>query len=74
MVAQAFSDCGQLAAALARRLAGRPVTGSFNALPCDVGGRDGRSTARRVLMTVGTSLQPNSYVVGFDHEDLRGRS
>lgn len=68
MVASAFRDCFVLVGALGRRLRGQPVEGTIVTLPCEVGGDGGRDTARRVLLSFGTSLQPNSYVLGFDEE------
>jgi hypothetical protein len=66
MFLSALRDCLTLLAALGRRLGGEDVEGRTLALPCEVGGEDAAATARRVLVTLGTSLQPNSYVLGFD--------
>jgi hypothetical protein len=66
MFLAALRDCLTLLGALGRRLRGEDVGGRTLALPCEVGGDDAAATARRVLLTLGTSLQPNSYVLGFD--------
>jgi multisubunit Na+/H+ antiporter MnhE subunit len=57
--------------ALVRAIFGRRVVGRFLALDVEVGGEDGRSSARRALLTAGASISPNAYVVDFDHEGDR---
>lgn len=66
MVAHSFVDCGALMLAVVRGLGGRRPQGVTTALPCEVGGPDGADAGRRTLITWGTSLQPDSYVIGFD--------
>lgn len=52
--------------ALVRR---RRVTGRFREVPFPTGGTDPRSSARRALVTLATSLPANSYVVDLDPEN-----
>jgi multisubunit Na+/H+ antiporter MnhE subunit len=47
----------------------RPVRGRFREVPLRAGGRDGRSQARRILITAAASLSPNAYVVDVDTEN-----
>ena len=44
----------------------KPVRGSFRAVKIPMGGNDGRSIARRVVLTAANSFAPNAYVIGFD--------
>ena len=60
-------DLGRMVRVLARELARRPSTGSFEIVPFDAG--DGqRAEARRAMATITRSLAPNEYVVGIDAE------
>jgi Na+/H+ ion antiporter subunit len=62
-------DCGLLVGALAGHLLRhRPVRGRLRAVRFDAGGKDARSSARRVTVKWLDSLGPNSYVVGVDSE------
>jgi len=61
-------DTGVLSAALARRLTGREVSGSFRAVRYRPDAPR-RSAAGRALTEVWGSLTPNRYVVGTDDED-----
>jgi hypothetical protein len=60
-------EFGILLVALARRLAGRPIGGTFRAVPFP-GGRGRRASARRALAAAAGSLAANAYVVGFDED------
>jgi hypothetical protein len=61
-------DTGLLAAALARRLAGREVRGSFRAVRYRPDAPR-RSAAGRAVTELWGSLMPNRYVVGTDEEE-----
>jgi hypothetical protein len=60
-------EFGLLLVALRRRLAGRPLGGTFRAVPFP-GGRGRRAAARRALAAAAGSLAANAYVVGFDED------
>ena len=67
LVVGAYSDAWTVLGAAVRGLAGRRPAGRFRVVPYRVGkaGSD-RDVARRVLSTLGTTVQPNSILVGFD--------
>lgn len=65
---QALSDCWTLFVTLFRTMAGRHSRGAFRRVPFEVGADDPDDIGRRVLATIGTTLQPNSYVIGFNRE------
>jgi multisubunit Na+/H+ antiporter MnhE subunit len=56
-------------AALWRHLTGRPVTGSFVALPFPVEEDDASAAGRRALVTGTVSLTPNAFVVGIEGDE-----
>jgi multisubunit Na+/H+ antiporter MnhE subunit len=60
------TDTWTVTRALARRLRGAPPTSGFVALPFEVGDAGAGDATRRAAATLLTTLQPNSYVVGFD--------
>lgn len=64
----ALIDCWTLARVLLRHPVGRVPAGQLRWVPFEAGDERRGDVGRRVLATVGTSLQPNTYVVGFDHE------
>jgi multisubunit Na+/H+ antiporter MnhE subunit len=64
----ALRDCWTLTRALLASPVGRSPAGRVRRVPFDVGTHSGADVGRRVVATVGTSLQPNTYVVGFDRE------
>lgn len=68
MIVRSYVDCWTVTLALARRIAGRPIHGRFRVVPFRHGSDDGEDVGRRVLTVVGVTLQPNSYVVGFDRD------
>jgi multisubunit Na+/H+ antiporter MnhE subunit len=68
MLALAVRDCGVLTVELVRTLRGLPPRSALRAVPFEVGGDDPDDVGRRVLTTVGLTLQPNSIVLGFDRE------
>jgi multisubunit Na+/H+ antiporter MnhE subunit len=68
---QVVRDSGLLALVLWRRLRGQQVRGSFSALPFPVDADEGRSAARRALVTAVVSLAPNTYVVGIEGDEGR---
>ena len=65
-------DFGVVSAALWRHLTGRKrLRGTFRAVPFPARGDDPVAASRRAAATVGGSLAPNAYVVGFaEDEDL----
>ena len=67
---QVLADSRVLAAALWRRLTGRPVHGGFRALPFPVDRDEARSAGRRALVTGFVSLTPNAYVVGIEEDGV----
>ncbi len=62
----ALRDCWTLTRALLVRPVGRAPAGRLRRVPFEVGTDTGADLGRRTVATVGTSLQPNTYVVGFD--------
>jgi multisubunit Na+/H+ antiporter MnhE subunit len=66
---QVLADSWKLAAALWRHLTGRPVRGTFRALPFPTELDDARSAGRRALVTGTVSLTPNTYVVGIEGDE-----
>ena len=67
---QVLADSRVLAAALWRRLTGRPVHGGFRALPFPIDRDDAMSAGRRALVTGFVSLTPNAYVVGIEEDGV----
>ena len=67
IVVGAYADAWLVARAALRALVGRGPTGRFRvvAYPTARGTRD-IDVGRRVLSTLGTTVQPNSIVIGFD--------
>ncbi len=63
------TDTGALLMLLARRCRGRPVTGRSTALPRPVRAMDGRTCARRALLTLLVGFTPRTLVVSFDQEE-----
>ena len=63
-----LTDCGIVAAALARALRREKIEGSFRSIPFDPGGDDAESAARRALVMAGACLAPNTYVVAVDRQ------
>jgi multisubunit Na+/H+ antiporter MnhE subunit len=66
MLVLAVRDCWTLTVELARTLRGRTPRSTLRAVPFEVGPGDADDVGRRVLTTVGLTLQPNSIVLGFD--------
>jgi multisubunit Na+/H+ antiporter MnhE subunit len=66
---QVLAGSWALWAALWRHLTGRPVTGSFVALPFPVEQDDASSAGRRALVTATVSLTPNAFVVGIEGDE-----
>jgi len=66
MLLNALQDCWILTKVLINVLRGRHSKGSFQRLPFEYGSARPLDVGRRVLMTFGTTLQPNSYVIGFN--------
>jgi multisubunit Na+/H+ antiporter MnhE subunit len=66
---QVLAGSWALWAALWRHLTGRPVTGSFVALPFPVERDDATSAGRRALVTAAVSLTPNAFVVGIEGDE-----
>ena len=66
---QVLAGSWALWAALWRHLTGRPVTGSFVALPFPVEQDDATSAGRRALVTGTVSLTPNAFVVGIEGDE-----
>lgn len=67
MPAQVLRDTGVLATVLWKRLVlRRRPRGSYRLLSFPAGGRDQESAAWRAFVTTGTSLSPNTIVIGFD--------
>jgi multisubunit Na+/H+ antiporter MnhE subunit len=66
---QVLTESWLLAAALWRHLRGRPVAGTFRALPFPRDRDEAVSAARRALVTSVVSLTPNTYVVGIEGDD-----
>lgn len=67
LVVGAYSDSWTVLGAAVRGLAARQPAGRFRVVPYRVGkaGSD-HDVGRRVLATLGTTVQPNSILVGFD--------
>jgi multisubunit Na+/H+ antiporter MnhE subunit len=66
---QVLAGSWALAVALWRHLTGRPVTGSFVALPFPVD-QDAATSAGRIALVTGTvSLTPNAFVVGIEGDE-----
>jgi multisubunit Na+/H+ antiporter MnhE subunit len=65
MLVGAVVDCWTLTVELARILRGRPPRSRLRAVPFVVGTDGADDVGRRVLTTVGLTLQPNSIVLGF---------
>jgi multisubunit Na+/H+ antiporter MnhE subunit len=63
---RAVLDCWPLTCALYRRLATGQSRGTFTRIAFDVGSDGVEESDRRVLATVATTIQPNSYVVAFN--------
>jgi multisubunit Na+/H+ antiporter MnhE subunit len=59
-------DCAVVTVELTRTLLGRPGRSRLHAVPFEVGDDAPSDVARRVVTTVGLTLQPNSIVLGFD--------
>jgi multisubunit Na+/H+ antiporter MnhE subunit len=64
----ALRDSWTLTVALLRPRVGRPPTGRVRVVPFTFGEHTGDAVGRRVVATLGTSLQPNTYVLGFDRD------
>jgi multisubunit Na+/H+ antiporter MnhE subunit len=60
------TDTWKLTRILAGRLRGRPPASTFAAIPFDVGDTSAPDATRRAAATLLTTLQPNSYLLGFD--------
>ena len=52
-----------------RLVRGEPIRGRFRTEPFRLGRDHRRSDARRASYTIGTSIPPNSYVVGIDEDE-----
>lgn len=63
---QVLSDLVVLARVLAGR---RPAAGGFRAIPFDAGDGGPEVVGRRALLTLATSLGPNTFVVGYDPDE-----
>jgi multisubunit Na+/H+ antiporter MnhE subunit len=68
VVVRAVADSWVVTVELVRTLRGHPPRSQLRALPFEVGGDRAEDVGRRVLTTVGLTLQPNSVVLGFDAE------
>jgi multisubunit Na+/H+ antiporter MnhE subunit len=66
MLVGAVVDCWTLTVELGRTLRGKPPRSRLRAVPFEVGTDAADDVGRRVLTTVGLTLQPNSIVLGFD--------
>lgn len=67
-VSGAVTDTWPLTRALVWRLGGAPSQARVREVPFSVGGDDAADVGRRAVATVTCSLQPNSYLIGFDDE------
>jgi hypothetical protein len=63
-----IADCWTVTLALFRQLTGRGGNSSFRRIKFRAVSDSPEDTGRRILATIGTTLQPNSYVAGFDRE------
>jgi len=63
-----LTDCWVLTKMLFRMVAGYPSRSTFKKIPFDTGVGKPVDTGRLVLATYGITLQPNSYVVGFNKD------
>jgi len=66
IIARALADCWKLTVMLAKILAGKSTQSSFRRIPFNYGPGNPDDIGRRVLATIGTTLQPNSYVAGYN--------
>jgi hypothetical protein len=66
--ARTVVETGLVFGALWRRLRGERVEGRFRAVPFPVSDDPARASAARFVRTLGESIAPNRYVVGFDEE------
>ena len=64
----AHRDSWLLTVALLRRPVARPPVGGLRVVPFTFGDASPEAVGRRLVTTLGASLRPNSYVVGFDRE------
>ena len=64
----ALVDSWTVTVALFHTIRGRPSRGGFHRYTFRAMGDDPHEVARRVLVTIGTTLQPNTYVVGFNKQ------
>lgn len=65
---QAIKDSWVVSMALCRQLAGKQSQGRFRRLSYQKVTDEPEDIKMRVVATVGTTLQPNSYVLGFNKE------
>jgi len=63
---QVLRDCWLLAVGLWRHCTGRPLRGTFRVVPFPGEADDGRSAARRAVVTALVSVAPNTVVVGIE--------
>lgn len=68
IIYKALTDCWTLTVVLYKIIAGHPSRSIFRRIPFEYGTDDPDDTGRRILVTTGTTLQPNSYVAGFNRE------
>lgn len=68
IMAKGLADCWTLTVMLFRMISGYPSVSSFRRIPYKAGSDSPDDTGRRILTTIGTTLQPNSYVAGFNRE------
>jgi multisubunit Na+/H+ antiporter MnhE subunit len=68
MYARGVRDCWTVSLALLRRPLRLGPQGRLRRVPFEVGGSEADAASRRALATLSTSLQPNTYVIGFDRE------
>jgi len=68
IIGKALKDCWRLTVVLYQTLSGKPSRGTFKRIPFEYGTNNPDDTGRRILVTIGTTLQPNSYVAGFNRE------
>jgi multisubunit Na+/H+ antiporter MnhE subunit len=68
IIAKGLADCWTLSVVLWRMISGRPSNSTFRRIPYKTGSDNPDDTGRQILTTIGTTLQPNSYVAGFNRE------
>lgn len=68
IIIKGLADCWILTVTLFRMSLSQRPCGKFKSIPFEHGSDEPDDTGRRVLTVIGTTLQPNSYVAGFNRE------